>query len=179
MTPAAGRRPRLLLLPVALFAVLLEATLWRWLAAIGAQLARLPLFAAIERLIDRLSPPAVILVFVLPFVPIIPALKVGEVWLLTHGHYLWAGAVILGTKVFGAAFSTRVFAIARPKMRQVRWFAWVDGRVGDLLARGHAFLDGLPAWVAARAALARLRRRLRAGRAFRAALRWGRRRGNG
>ncbi len=159
--------------------MLLEATLWRWLTAIGAALGRLPLFAMIERLIDRLSPAAVILVFLLPFVPIIPALKFGEVWLLTHGHYLWAGAVILGTKVFGAAFSTRVFTLARPKMRQVRWFAWADARVSDLLDRGHAFLNGLPAWVAARAALTGLRRRLRglgsAGRAFRAALRWWRR----
>jgi hypothetical protein len=131
--------------------VLLEATLWRWLSAFGRLLARLPVFAALERLVEHLSPRAVIAVFVLPFVPILPLLKLGEFWLLAERHYVWAALVMVGAKVFGVAFSTRVFAIARPKMLQVAWFARLDAGVVRLLALGHQALEQVPAWVAARA----------------------------
>lgn len=142
---------------VAVVVVLLEATLWRWLSALGQRLSRLGVFAALERLVDRLSPTAVIIVFVLPFVPLLPLLKVLEFWLLEHRHFIWAAVVIVGTKVIGAAFSTRVFAIARPKMRQVRWFARADAAVVWLIDLGHRALDGIPVWVAARSYLRRVR----------------------
>ena len=170
-----------LLLPFAMLFVLIESTVWRWLTAIGRELGRLSLFAALERLVERLSPGAVIAVFVLPFVPIIPLLKLGEFWLLAHHHYVWAAVVIVGTKVVGAAFSTRVFAVARPKMLQVRWFAWTYGQVVWLLDIGHRALQAIPGWVAARAmgrraidavraAMARQRGPLSRG--FAAARRW-------
>lgn len=142
---------------VAVVAVLVETTLWRALSALGQRLSRLGVFAAMERLVDRLSPTAVIFVFVLPFVPLLPLLKVLEFWLLEHRHFIWAAVVIVGTKVIGAAFSTRVFAIARPKMRQVAWFARADAAVVWLIDLGHRTLEGIPAWVAARAYLRRVR----------------------
>ena len=146
---------------LALVVVLLDATVWRWLGWLGAQLGRLSFFAWLERIIAHLSPGMVIAVFVLPFVPIIPLLKLGELWLLAHHHYVAAVLVIIGSKVVGAAFSTRIFAIARPKMLQVAWFAaayvWVTG----LLARGHAALQAWPAWVATRTAWRRLVLRIR------------------
>lgn len=165
----------------AMIAVLLEATLWRWLTALGRLLARLPVFAALERLVERLSPAMVIAVFVIPFIPLIPLLKLGELWLLREGHFIWAAIVILGTKVLGAAFSTRVFAIAKPKMMQVRWFAWTYGRVAWMLEFGHRTLEAIPAWVAARSMARRAMRAVRTaisrnrgplGRRFVAARRW-------
>lgn len=144
-------RPLALLLALPL--VLLEVTLWAWLTALGAHLARLPLFAWLERLVARLSPGAVVVVFVLPFVPLVTLLKFFELWLLREGHFIWAAVVILGAKVVGAAFSTRVFAIARPKMMQVRWFAWSYGAVLRLVELGHAAFEALPGWLAARAAV--------------------------
>lgn len=146
---------------LAVVVVLLDATVWRWLTWVGAQLGRLAPFAWLERVIERLSPGWVIALFVLPFVPIIPALKLGEFWLLAHGHYVTAVLLILGSKVVGAAFSTRIFAIAKPKMLQVRWFAAAYGWLIGLLARGHAVLEAIPAWVATRAALRRVMARLR------------------
>ena len=144
-----------LFVALAVLVALVDATLWRWLTWIGRQLARLPLFAWLERLVERLSPAAVIAVFVLPFVPIIPLLKLGEFWLLAHHHYVAAVLVIVGSKVIGAAFSTRVFAIAKPKMLQVRWFAAAYGLATRLLERGHQVLESMPAWIAARAAVRR------------------------
>lgn len=163
--PPAGHRPtgrRLqraltpLFVAVAIVVVLLEATVWRWLTALGRVLARLAVFAALERLVERLSPGAVVAVFVLPFIPIIPLLKLGELWLIRHHHFVWAAIVIAGAKVVGAAFSTRVFAIARPKMLQIRWFARLYGGTVWLAELGHQTLERLPGWAATRAAGRRL-----------------------
>ncbi len=109
---------------LALAAVLLEATLWRWLMALGQALSRLPVFALAERLVARLSPRMVVVVFVLPFLAVIPLLKLGELWLFLHGHFVLGVLLLLGAKVLGVAFSARLFAIARPKMLQVPAFAW-------------------------------------------------------
>ncbi|TCI00132.1 hypothetical protein EJV46_05620 [Roseococcus sp. SYP-B2431] len=171
--------------PVIALAVLwalLEITLWRWLSALGRVMARVPLFAWLERLVERLSPGWVIAVFVLPFVPLVPLLKVTELWLLAHRHYVAAAVLILGTKVVGAAFSTRVFAIARPKMMQVRWFARAYGGVAWLLEVGHRRLAAIPAWNAAREWMHRARARLTSDgrgvlrRMWGSSLRWVRRR---
>ena len=159
--PRPGRLLTALLLPLALLAVLLEATVWRWLTLLGQALSRLAVFAWLERLVDRLSPGAVLTVFVLPFVPVVPLLKVTELWLLTHHHYVWAVALAIGGKVLGAAFSTRVFAIAKPKLLQVRWFARAYGWVLAMLEVGHRLLDSLPGWQAARAGARRLQERIR------------------
>jgi hypothetical protein len=151
--PAPSLAQRLLtplLVVVALVVVLLETTVWRWLTALGRVLGRLAFFAWLERLVGRLSPNAVVAVFVLPFIPIIPLLKFSEFWLIRHHHFVWAAIVIVGTKVVGAAFSTRVFAIARPKMLQVAWFARLYGGVTRLLDIGHRALEALPGWAIAR-----------------------------
>jgi hypothetical protein len=140
-----------LLVVVAVVTVILETTVWRWLTALGRVLGRFAFFARLERLVERLSPAAVVAVFVLPFVPIIPLLKIGEFWLIRHHHFVWAAIVIVGTKVVGAAFSTRVFAVARPKMLQVSWFARAYWGMVRLLDIGHRTLEALPGWTAARA----------------------------
>lgn len=176
---------RILAPPVIALAVLwalLDITVWRWLSALGRVLARVPLFAWLERLVERLSPGWVIAVFVIPFVPLVPILKLTELWLLANKHYVLAAVLIVGTKVVGAAFSTRVFAIAKPKMMQVRWFARVYGGVAWLLALGYTTLEGIPAWNAARAWTHRVKAQLTAGgrgvlrRMWESALRWVRRR---
>ncbi len=138
-----------LLIVVAIFLVLLEATVWRWLTALGQAMARLSFFAALERLIQRLSPTAVVALFVLPFIPIIPLVKLAELWLIDHHHFVWAAIVIVAAKVVGAAFSTRIFATARPKLLQVPWFARAYGGATRLLALGHETLERLPGWAAA------------------------------
>ena len=170
--------------PVIVLAVLwalLDATIWRWLSALGRVLARVPVFAALERLVERLSPGWVIAVFVIPFVPLVPLLKLTELWLLANRHYFSAVVLILGTKVVGAAFSTRVFVIAKPKMMQVRWFATFYGGVTWLLDLGYRTLNGIPAWRATREWVHRVKTRITSSgrgiirRKWDSALRWVRR----
>ncbi|MDB5380353.1 MAG: rane protein [Rubritepida sp.] len=170
-----------LVIVLAVLWALLDVTIWRWLSALGRVLARVPLFAALERLVERLSPGWVIAVFVIPFVPLVPLLKLTELWLLANKHYFSAVVLIVGTKVVGAAFSTRVFAIAKPKMMQVRWFAKFYGAVAWLLELGYRTLDGIPAWRTTREWVHRVKLRLTSSgrglvrRKWDSALRWLRR----
>lgn len=146
-------------LPVLLLAVgvvLFEATIWRWLTALGHALSRLAFFAALERLVERLSPRAVVVVFVLPFLAFIPLLKLGELWLFLHGHLVLGVLLLAAAKTVGVAFSARLFTIARPKMLLVPAFAWSYGHMLRLLAYGHAVLEAVPAWGATRAFLHRV-----------------------
>lgn len=145
------------LFPLALGLVLFEATVWRLLTRIGALLARMPLFAALERLVERLSPGMVVAAFLLPLLAAVPLLKFGEIWLFVHGHLVLGLILLVGAKVVGVSFSARLFAIARPKMLQVRWFAWTYGHAIRLLALGHALLESLPAWAPARAFVHRVK----------------------
>ncbi|RYJ02607.1 MAG: hypothetical protein EON47_06940 [Acetobacteraceae bacterium] len=150
---------RLAHLPLVLLAILVvafEATIWRWLTALGRVLARLAPFAALERLVARLSPRMVVATFVLPFAAFIPVLKFGELWLFLHGHFVLGVMLLVAAKVIGVAFSARLFEIARPKMLQVPAFAWAYGHAMRLWAACHALLESLPAWVAARAFVHRL-----------------------
>ena len=147
-------QPPLILLAIVM--VVLEATVWRWLTALGHALGRLAPFAALERLVARLSPRMVVVAFVLPFLAFIPLLKLGELWLFLHGHVVLGVLALIATKVIGVAFSARLFEIARPKMLQVPTFAWGYGHVLRLLAWGHALLEAQPAWVATRAFVHRL-----------------------
>ncbi|MCK8784235.1 hypothetical protein M0638_07575 [Roseomonas sp. NAR14] len=152
-------RPAILLLAFAL--VLFEETVWRWGGALGALLARIPLLAALERLVARLPPPAVFALFLVPMALLLPV-KLAALWLIAAGHPLLGLGVIVAAKVGGTAVSARLYAIAEPKLMQVPAFAWARGKVAALLARAHAFLDASPAWQSARRAMAALRERARA-----------------
>ena len=88
MTREAYRRRRLapLLTLAAVLAVILDVTLWRWLTMLGRRLSHFAIFTRLERMVDRLSPNWVVAIFVAPFIPLIPILKLGEFWLIAHHH---------------------------------------------------------------------------------------------
>lgn len=145
-------KPPLLL--VAFLWVVLEETIWRWAAALGALIARIPVFAALERLILRLDARVVLLVFVVPIALLFPV-KLAALWLLGNGHWLGGIALLAAAKATGTAFSARLYVVALPKLMEIRAFAWARGHVVALVARAHAFLDASPVWQAARRVAAR------------------------
>lgn len=140
-------RPPLLLL--AFLWVVLEETIWRWAKAIGGLIARIPIFAALERLVLRLDAHVVLLFFAVPIVALFPV-KMGALWLIGSGRPLSGIALLLAAKSIGTAFSARLYVVAEPKLMEIPAFAWVRGHVLALLARAHAFLDSSPTWQAAR-----------------------------
>jgi len=142
----AALRPPLLLF--AFLWVVLEETIWRWARAIGGLIARIPVFAALERLILRLDAHVVLLFFLVPIAALFPV-KLGALWLIGTGRPLAGLALLLAAKSIGTAFSARLYVVAEPKLMEIRAFAWARGQVLALLGRAHAFLDASPACQAA------------------------------
>jgi hypothetical protein len=111
---------------------LLEAWLWDHLQPIVARLAALiPLDAfkrAIARIVASLPPWAVVFVFAIPLIAMLP-LKFLEVYFLAKRNWLGAAAVILFVKLAGVGITAFIFDVTRDKLMQMDWFrrlyAWM------------------------------------------------------
>ena len=104
---------------------LLEARLWDHLQPLVARLvALIPLAAlkrGIARLVSSLPPWAVLFVFAVPFVLMLP-LKFAEVYFLARRQWLLAAAVILLVKLVGVGVTAFIFDVTRDKLMQMAWF---------------------------------------------------------
>ena len=148
---------RILRAPLLLLAflwVVLEETIWHWAGLLGAQIARLPIFAGLERLVLRLDPRLVLMLFLIPLLGLIP-LKLAAVWLIGGGHPIKGLVLLLSAKFVGTALSAHLYTVAEPKLMQIAIFARMRNFVVALLARAHAYLDASPSWQAARRAVQR------------------------
>jgi len=134
-------RPLLILLALVF---LFEAWLWERLAPIVAWIvARLPLRevkARIAAWIDQLPPAATLVVFIVPVLLLLP-LKFLGLWMLAHGLWLGALAVLALAKVVSLGVTAFIFDLTRPKLLQLLWFRWLYDRVMVWLAWAHALID--------------------------------------
>ena len=145
---------------------LFEAWLWSHLAPIVAWLVALValprLKARVAAAIEGLPPAAILIVFIVPILVLLP-IKLLGFWLLAHGSWLGAMATLALAKVVSMGVMAFIFDVTRPKLLQLAWFRWLYERVLAGLAWAHGYVDPvkqrLRAW--ARAHLAPLRRRLR------------------
>ncbi len=130
---------RVLLAPVVLL-LLFEEWGWAPLAALAARLARLPLWARLERWIGALSAWAALALFLAPMLALFPV-KLAALFLLAHGKFKTALMLLVAAKLLGTAVLARLFQLTQPALMQLAWFAywyprwkaWKDG----LLARVH------------------------------------------
>jgi hypothetical protein len=123
---------------------LLEAWLWSQLAPIVAWIvARIPLREVKARIagwIERLPPAATLAVFMVPILLLLP-FKVLGLWMLAHGHWLDALAVLALAKVVGLGVTAFIFDLTRPKLLQLVWFRRLYDRVMIWLAWAHDLVD--------------------------------------
>jgi hypothetical protein len=155
----------LLTAPLALI-LLFEEWGWGPLAALMARLAKLPLWARLERTIASLPPRVALATFLLPMVALFP-IKLGALYLFASGHKLFGAFILIAAKLAGTAVVARLFHITQPALMQLAWFAkwyprwkaWKDA----LLERVRAS----PAWRAGKWFKLQLQRRLHS-----AAQRW-------
>lgn len=143
---------------------LVEAWLWDKSVALGEWIAaRLP-FAAFKtglaRLIDRLPPLAVLPIFILPMIVILP-FKIAALWLIGHGRFLLGGCAFAGAKLAGVGVAAFLFDLTRDKLLSMPWFARLYLRVMRWRAWAHALIDPFKAKI--RDAVAPFRARIRAG----------------
>lgn len=150
-----------------LFALLILFEEWGWepLQRLMARIARLPVLRHLEAAIARLPPRAALVVLVVPLLIFVPA-KLVAVWLIANGQPGLGVVALVAAKVIGTAVVARLFALTRPALLQLPWFAalyarWVRWK-DAWLARVRASW----AWRAGRAAARAARRqwaRWRAG----------------
>src|SRR5882672_3997004 len=134
-------RPLLILLALVF---LFEAWLWNRLAPVVAWIvARLPLRAikaAVAGWIERLPPAATLVVFVVPILLLLP-LKFLGLWMLAHGYWLGALAVLAFANVVSLGVTAYIFDLTRPKLLQLTWFRRLYDRVMVWLAWAHKLID--------------------------------------
>ena len=104
---------------------LAEAWLWDHLEPIVARIVNVipwgRLKAQLARLIENLPPWAVLFIFAIPFIAMLP-LKFLEVYLLAHRRWLPAIAVLVFAKLLGLGVTAFVFDATRHKLLQMAWF---------------------------------------------------------
>jgi hypothetical protein len=119
-----------------LLAIVLLFEEWGWepLANLFKRLARLPLWAKLERGIAALPRWGALLVFAVPMVGLFPV-KLMALFLLGHGHAVAGLGLLIGAKLLGTAVLARLFQLTQPALMQFdvfarwypRWKTWKDG----------------------------------------------------
>lgn len=102
--------------------ILFEEWGWEPLGRLVARLARLPFIAALERLIASLPPYGALAVYAVPFLALLPV-KLFALWLIAQGQALYGIAFIAAAKLAGTAALARLFALTRPALMRLEWFA--------------------------------------------------------
>ncbi len=118
--------------------LLFEEWGWEPLANLFNRLARLPLWARIERQIAGLPRWGALLVFGAPMVALMPV-KLLALYLFGQGHAAFGLVLLVAAKLMGTAVLARLFQLTQPALMQFAWFAhwyprwktWKD----DLMAR--------------------------------------------
>ena len=118
------RRLRPLWIALALL-FLLEAWLWDHLEPIVARVVNLIPWGIFKdklaRLIDRLPPWAVLFVFVIPIIVMMP-LKFLGVYFLATRNWLGGIAIFVLVKLLGLGLTAFIFDVTRDKLLEMPWF---------------------------------------------------------
>ena len=82
--------------------------------------------------------------FLIPVVLLFP-LKLLGLWMLAHGSWLGAMAVLALAKVISMGVTAFIFDLTRPKLLQLPWFRWFYEHMLVWLAKAHALVDPIKA----------------------------------
>ncbi|MGE0750659.1 MAG: hypothetical protein AB7K64_08730 [Variibacter sp.] len=123
---------------------LFEAWLWEKLQRAVAWLVRLlalpVLRAKLAVAIERLPPWATLIVFIIPVLLLLP-IKIAGLWMLAHGSWLGAMAMLAVAKVVSVGVTAFIFDATRPKLLQMAWFRRLYEWVLHGLAWAHGLVD--------------------------------------
>jgi hypothetical protein len=138
---------RKLLRPLWIFLALIflaEAWLWDHLEPIVARVVNLipwgRLKEKLARFIEDLPPWAALVVFVIPFIVLLP-LKFLEVYFLAKRNWLGAAAVLIFAKLLGLGVTAFIFDVTRGKLLQMAWFRRVYAWVLELREWAHSITE--------------------------------------
>jgi len=130
--------------------LIFEEWLWDIGARLMARLAAFPPLRALEQLLMRLGPVAAMAVFLLPALMLFPV-KLLALFAIARGHAFMGLSVFVLAKVAGAAAVARLYALTRPALLSLPWFARLHAWFVDLKERWIARLKATAAWRECRA----------------------------
>ena len=123
---------------------LVEAWLWDHLRAAIAWLVNLvpldKLKSRLAALVEKLPPWAVLIVFVVPFIVLLP-LKFLEVYFIVRHRWIAAILVLVLAKLLGLGVTAFIFDVTRSKLLQMPWFEALYGSVLRLRAKAASLVD--------------------------------------
>src|SRR3954449_11052361 len=126
----------------------IEAWLWEHLrplvAAVVNVIAWDRLKARLARLVEKLPPWAVLIVFVVPFIVLLP-LKFLEVYFIVRHQWVAAIFILALAKLLGLGVTAFIFDVTKPKLLQMVWFRRAYELVLYWLERAHALIDPIKA----------------------------------
>ncbi len=141
--------------------IFLEEWIWDAMQACMAWLGKLPGVRWCEARIARLPPYAAMVAFLIPGAILVP-FKLLAFWLIARGHGLLGLQVFVIAKIVGTAFLARIFALTKPALLTIGWFARFYAAFTAWRDRLYAYVRSLPAWQAAKAWIATVRGSVRA-----------------
>ena len=120
---------------------LIEAWLWEQFVVLGRVLiSYLPyekVKAWVADKISALPPPAVVPIFVLPILVILP-FKLFGLWLIGHHHhFILGGLVFLAAKMAGLAVTAFLYDLTKDKLMMMAWFRFVAAKAVTIKAWAH------------------------------------------
>ena len=127
---------RILLSLLALLLVF-EEWLWDVLTVLGSRLSRLLRLARFEAWLKAAPPPVAFVAFAIPLIIVAP-LNVVAFWMIARGIILQGVLLEIFAKLLGTLLVARVFALTRPQLMTLRWFAWLYGKITGWLRWAHA-----------------------------------------
>jgi hypothetical protein len=123
---------------------LVEAWLWDHLRAVIAWVVNLvpldKLKTGLATLVEKLPPWAVLIVFVVPFIVLLP-LKFLEVYFIVRHEWAAAIFILVLAKLLGLGVTAFIFDVTKPKLLQMAWFRWLYELMLVWLAKAHAITD--------------------------------------
>ena len=127
---------------------LIEAWLWEHLrplvAAVVSVIAWDKLKVRLAALVEWLPAWAVLIVFVIPFLVLLP-LKFLEVYLVVHRQWIAAILVLVLAKLLGLGVTAFIFDVTKPKLLRMAWFRWLYELMLSWIEKAHALIDPIKA----------------------------------
>lgn len=154
-----ARALEIVLVPIAAAIVFFEQTLIVYLNRLTAAIASWPPIARLEAWLKRLPPYGALAAFVMPSILILP-IKLAALWFAALKMFGLAIVSVIVGKMLATAILARLYAILRPTLMTIRWFAWADTQFFYWRDQAYAFVRSLPAWQKASALVKAARARL-------------------
>jgi hypothetical protein len=127
---------------------LFEAWLWEHLRPLVARVVDLIAWERLKKrvaaAIEHLPPYPTLLIFLIPVILLFP-LKLLGLWMLAHGSWLGAMAVLALAKIVSMGVMAFIFEVTRPKLLQLGWFRWLYEHILVWLEKAHALIDPIKA----------------------------------